>query len=418
MEILKKAKLICVTDANNNKFYNMEAQPDNTFLVTYGRVEGGKFSTVVYPMSKWDSTIKSKLKKGYTDVTHLYATEDTKITYVEITEKSINDIINRLMKFSKKVVETNYSISSNNVTKKMLEEAQSVLDDISNMSNKFNHTSNSASLRSDINTQLLKLFKILPRKMSKVQIYLIPEDIDKLNKNEALSIINKIITSEQDILDSLSATVSINSVNSNTTKEQKINILDKLGIEIKEKDSDLENKVINMLGELKDKYVNCWYVVNKKTQKKYNVHLDKATNKKEEKFWHGSRNENWLSILENGLIIRPSNAVYTGSMLSDGIYFADKALKSFGYCSSPNSYWTRGNSNTSIIALYNVHVGNQYHVKMQSNENYKFSLEYLKKKGDYDSVYAHATNNFLKNNEYVIYSSEQCTIFSLIELKK
>jgi poly [ADP-ribose] polymerase len=37
-------------------------------------------------------------------------------------------------------------------------------------------------------------------------------------------------------------------------------------------------------------------------------------------------------------MIRPSGAVYTGSMFGDGIYFADKAAKSIGYSSLSGSY--------------------------------------------------------------------------------
>jgi len=37
-------------------------------------------------------------------------------------------------------------------------------------------------------------------------------------------------------------------------------------------------------------------------------------------FWHGSRNENWWSIINTGLVLRPTNAVITGKMFGYGIY--------------------------------------------------------------------------------------------------
>ena len=61
--------LIMVTTANNNKYYNLFPE-GNQFRVEYGRVDATK-TTAYYPMSKWDSQIKSKLKKGYQDVTDL-----------------------------------------------------------------------------------------------------------------------------------------------------------------------------------------------------------------------------------------------------------------------------------------------------------------------------------------------------------
>ena len=48
--------------------------------------------------------------------------------------------------------------------------------------------------------------------------------------------------------------------------------------------------------------------------------------------WHGSRNENWFSILENGLQLNP-NAIITGKMFGKGIYFAPSSNKSWNYTS-------------------------------------------------------------------------------------
>jgi poly [ADP-ribose] polymerase len=144
--------------------------------------------------------------------------------------------------------------------------------------------------------------------------------------------------------------------------------------------------------------------------------MSNALDKKEEIFWHGSRNENWIHILEKGLLIRPSSAIQTGSMFADGIYFADKAKKSFGYTSANNSYWARGSSDTAIMALYKVHVGNQYKIKHHTSECYKFSKKYLKDKGNYDSCWAIGGAD-LKNDEFVVYDISQATIFALVEFR-
>ena len=47
--------------------------------------------------------------------------------------------------------------------------------------------------------------------------------------------------------------------------------------------------------------------------------------------WHGSRVVNFLSILSQGLKINPNNAVRTGSMFGNGVYFANSATKSAQY---------------------------------------------------------------------------------------
>ena len=44
--------------------------------------------------------------------------------------------------------------------------------------------------------------------------------------------------------------------------------------------------------------------------------------------WHGTRNENIMSILLKGLMIKPPNANHNGSLFGEAIYFADTFTKS------------------------------------------------------------------------------------------
>ncbi len=64
-----KAYLIFVehNGINSNKYYNMELV-GSTINVEYGRV-GVTKQKETYPASRWDSILKSKIKKGYTDMT-------------------------------------------------------------------------------------------------------------------------------------------------------------------------------------------------------------------------------------------------------------------------------------------------------------------------------------------------------------
>lgn len=68
MEI-RPTYLIMVTSNNNNKYYNLFPDGDK-LRVEYGRVDATK-TTTYYPISKFESQVKSKLKKGYKDVTDL-----------------------------------------------------------------------------------------------------------------------------------------------------------------------------------------------------------------------------------------------------------------------------------------------------------------------------------------------------------
>jgi poly [ADP-ribose] polymerase len=307
------------------------------------------------------------------------------------------------------MVDTNYTISSSNVTTLMIKNAQNIIDELVKLNPTLNKTD--PGILDTLNKTLLNLFKILPRKMNKVQNYLVP-----LNTigNETTAAVNKIIMREQDILDSLSSMVALNSTDSSTN--QKIDILEQMGISMSIKDSKLEDKVNKLLGSLSDKYINSWYVKNIKTQTAYDAHLTSVDDKQEKLFWHGSRNENWINIVQKGLMIRPSGVVITGAMFGNGIYFADRALKSYGYTSGKGSRWASGNSDVAFMALYRVHVGKQLDVYEHTSECYKFDEKYLKRKGGYDSVYAHKGKS-LMNNEFMVYNTNQATIYALVELR-
>ena len=113
MFAIRPTYLIMVTAENNNKYYNCFPEGDN-FRVEYGRVNSTKTITN-YPMSKWESQISSKIKKGYKDVTDLKTalveeikTDGTK--YKDIENESVRKkmgqcgINNLKMKFDQKYV--------------------------------------------------------------------------------------------------------------------------------------------------------------------------------------------------------------------------------------------------------------------------------------------------------------------------
>lgn len=390
----KPVHLVMVTDKNNNKYYNMIPNGD-TFTIEYGRIDATK-TTLTKPMSQWDKIYASKIKKGYVDKSHLIEelVEEVSGDYAPIKNRSIAALIKKLQGFASKTIQSNYTVSDHQVTQAMIDEAQAILDEISKK-----------KTVDAFNEALLELFSVIPRKMRKVQDYLASSASDFAD----------IIKKESDLLDVMAAQVNANTTKTTAVKNNQT-ILESLGLNVNEKDDTLETQVKDMLGEISDKYVNCWYVSNDSTQDRYDKHLAQQTgiHKDEKLFWHGSRNENWMSILQNGLMIRPSSAVYTGSMFGDGIYAADKARKSYGYTSA--GYWTGGNAKTVYMAIFKVNTGKYHNVYKHTSECYSFNKEVLKKKGNYDSVYAHKGAD-LRNNEFIVYDPAQVTIYALVELK-
>ena len=120
--------------------------------------------------------------------------------------------------------------------------------------------------------------------------------------------------------------------------------------------------------------------------------------------------------MDSGLVLRPANAVITGKMFGYGLYFADKAKKSYGYTSGRGSYWARGSSNRAFMTLYDVHLGNSLKIKHHESWCYDLTESKLKARGDYDSLFALGGAD-LRNNEYIVYNQSQCTARFFVELR-
>ena len=124
--------LVCVTGQNNNKYYDMREKPDGTFDATYGRI-GATATTINYPMSKWDSTLNSKLRKGYEDMTELAVITEVKTQekYKPIEDKSIAALIDYLRQQARETVRQNYTVGSEKVSQAMVNKAQTILNNLS-----------------------------------------------------------------------------------------------------------------------------------------------------------------------------------------------------------------------------------------------------------------------------------------------
>ena len=426
---LRYAKLVHVsvdnglTD-NSNKVYIMEELSDGRIKCEYGRV--GKNMSIVFKSSReWDKILREKTsdKKGYTDVTELLAepvvdnSKPLNNKVDTIKDDIVRKLVDELMSFANKSIQRNYKVTQEAVSEQQVSAAQEVINAIS------------ALLilgidKKHVNDMLLKLYTIIPRRMDNVRDHL----IENVTTQNELEIAQQLIGSEQSALDTMAGQVELIQQQKNAAKKaaeaelngieeevEEITILDQMGLSIEvEDDTETLNLIKKLMGSNVNQMKNVYKVVNNKTQVRFDKNFEKASVKKKRFYWHGSRNENWFNILQTGLLIRPSGAVHTGSMFGDGIYFADKAQKSIGYSSLRGSYWAHGGDNKAFLALFDVHLGNQKEIIHHDSSCYKLSDNVLKKDG-YDSVFAKGGAD-LRNNEYIVYKPEQCTVSHLIEI--
>lgn len=411
-------KLVCVTADNNNKYYHMYEQTDNTFKVVYGRIQGSAVEHS-YPIKDWDKIYRTKTKKGYEDITHLYTEEieeqlnetDDVTKIADIQNSLVKQLIEDLQAYANKTIKENYTVSQSEVTQLQVDEAQSVINTIVTLID--NNTS-----CIELNEQFLKLYRIVPRRMANVKDHLVSCDN---SDNYSIENVQKMIDSEQKLLDvmigqveSIKKQKELSKSSEKTQNSKPANILDALGLTIDVAKDEEVNIIKKMMGPNAKQLKKAFRIINNKTEDVFNNHLKKSKNKTTEMFWHGSRNENWFNIIQSGLLIRPAGAITTGSLLGNAVYFANKAQKSIGYTSLSGSYWARGGSNKAYLAIYEVHVGNQKHIKDYdpSWNNLTYATIQM---DNYDSVFAHG-GSYLRNDEITIYNISQSTIRYLIEI--
>ena len=393
-------------NANNNKYYRLIPDGDY-FNVQYGRIGVTGYQTARYSMSQWNKKLKEKLRKGYEDQSRLVAeatiAQQKKKEYLDIDNPSIAQIVARLQSMARQAIKDNYTINSNSVTQKMIDEAQLILNNLIDTE--------------DIelfNKVLVDLFKTIPRKMGKVKDYLAKDDKD----------FNEIIQREQDLLDVMKGQVVQHSIvkdeenEDDTYETPNQTILEVLGLQFEEITQEEKDLIKRNLGDISDKYYQAWKVVNNKTQKKFDEFIQNNKINGNKLLWHGSRSENFWSIINSGLKIRPSNAVYTGSMFGDGCYFSNSADKSKGYSSLNGSYWVRGTSNSGFMSLNLVAYGLPYDVYSFDNKFHNLNYENLQRMCPGANVlHAHGGTGMLKRDEIVIYNESQTTIKYLVEIK-
>jgi len=122
--------------------------------------------------------------------------------------------------------------------------------------------------------------------------------------------------------------------------------------------------------------------------------------------FHGSSMANCLSILKCGLKINPpSTAAIAGKLFGNGLYGAVNSSKSLGYCL--NRWGQGGVGDAAFLFICSFAMGHTY-----STTSYGCACP-----NGYDSIWAKASSNGLKNDELIIYSENRVKINYLLECK-
>lgn len=362
-----------------NKIFRM-LSTENRIDVEFGHI-GNKLYKKSYPLSVWDEIYQEKIKCGYVDQTGLLNNNNVVTLKLSQTE-SINEVLENLRTISRQMISDNYRGNMVNVSEEAINKSKELLKKLEITENVY-----------DFNSILFELFSMIPRKMNNV-IQNTAKDQDDFYK---------IIERENDLLRNLQV-LKTDSVSPD------------IPIICRECTSDEITKIRSMLDTSSlRKFKRAWSVNNPEIDQKFSSYMKKNNIKKTRELFHGSRSENWWSILTTKLLLQPSNVVKSGAMFGRGIYFADKADKSMGYTSIRDSRHAAGKSDKGYLAIYEVATGHEYDVKIwKSSMTDLNESSFIREHKDCNSLHAHAGINLI-NDEYIVYNENACRIKYFLE---
>jgi poly [ADP-ribose] polymerase 2/3/4 len=387
--------LTMVTENNNNKFYHMVPNNNGTWTASWGRIGNtggvGRSSSCTYQNHQWDAKYAEKIAKGYKDISDVYFQTDPEIKEEPKLEPEDNSVSAQLMRFlatmARNFARESYTIGVEHISPAMIEKGNSILQQM-----------NTIAKEGDVpafNKLLRELYCVVPRAM---------RDTRSCFPSCAGALLG-VVNNEQQMLDSIASVASYAKKSSFSSTPSYENLV------ISRTTPEEDKKIKALMGNKAYHFTQAWKVSNVLTEKKFDTYKG---SKETKLLWHGSRNENFLSILQTGLLLNP-NAVLTGKMFGYGIYFAPSFQKSLGYTSLEGSYWARGKSDLGLIALFEVATGKPYDVYSHSGSLSSFREKDIKAR-HCDSLFAHK-GSMLYNDEIVVYNESACTIRYLIEVE-
>lgn len=402
------------TGRGNNQQYVMENLHDGTFRgtesrvgITIGRHRPRSF---INPMEKWDEIFQSKVSRGYM-VTKTKKMEQKVIEkntssingneYAPIADASVNKVVTLLLECTTAVLSQNYRIKIDDISDEMIAFGQSILKELSSGYSKMSVA--------EFNNKLKTLYAAIPRRIDNLSKVLAKRKLD----------FNDIIADEQELFD-----VMVNRVRNAHDLDNcsvRPTVLEAFHLDWRDVTEEEQDKVLSMLKGNASQYVKAWRIRNRRTEERFDRFCQQEQLSEGhgiDHLFHGSRTENFWSIVTNGLLINPDCGVQrTGSMFGNGTYFAPLAQKSLGY--TDGGYWAGGNTDVRFLAIYRVATGKHHDIYQGCDTSHTKNV-FQKKYPGAHCAWAHGRGTggtTLFNDEVVVYDEAQSTIEYLIMMK-
>ena len=391
--------------ANSNKFYIAELQEgfgggNYRIYTEYGRMgknprkEGRYYNGLHEAENAYYDLIQSKKKKGYEEVE---IAETAEQAFVKSKEKvDLSTINDKVLKFIGKIYQstTNFIVSSINTP-------------LGNLS--VRQVQRGLRVLAEIEEELdRKNTGYIYERLSDEFYSIIPVDFgSKVNKSEFIIDNYYKLNEKKDLLGVMSSAINVQKDLEGTLEEQykalniKLKTLSKRTKEYKRIVEKLEStKGHNHHYNVKVKEI--YEIENMTGFDEFNPYKVSTM-----ELFHGSRNQNILGILQDGLRIKPKSAIHTGSMFGQGIYFADCSSKSANYSFG---YGSSDSFDEHFMFLCEVATG-----KIKEYDSAEPSL--YKAPYGYNSVMGKKGHSLI-HNEYIVYNENQVKLKYIIEFSE
>lgn len=391
-QTIKPVFLTCVKpEKNAYKFYKLEPCNSKTVRASYGRMgvqKGQLFGerSFEYPRSMYWIKYFEKISKGYVDRSDLYLSEvfvPEQKTPMKRERSASTDLFDLLYSFAKKAVAA--AKVEVPITKAIIEESNRLLE-------KMRKTDNVE----EFNNYLLELISILQRPVRTGD----GRGVKEIMAQSSMDF-SRIIEREDDLIQAMQGMEHGNSNHSGDFKDHNIFVAEATEAQYKQ-------VMKKLTPTLQKKVRKVYRVIPKKQKLIFDQYIENHEIKTVKQYWHGSRNQNWLSIMIQSLSLNP-DAIITGKMYGNGLYFAPDSMKSWGYTS--NGKWTEGSSQCSIMGLYAVAYGVPYDV-----DSWSPSVNYKQETLDRNCNCCHAhKGSALLADEVIFYSEKAVCLQYIVE---
>lgn len=424
MAVIRSEKFIMVESGNNhNKCWYIEEHDNGLIRTTWGRV-GNALSTTdkqfgMNSSKEYDKLVKSKLKKGYTKLRTIDSASSSSISNIQ--KKNLEDIALKEIVFDK----------SDNQIKTMIQVfCQANIHTITSSTNiTFNSTTGvfqtpcgvvTLEAINDARNILNKIYDLVKDRdfgydfihYTEHYCSIIPQKVHGRLICTKIFRDLKDVQKQNDVLDSLKDSIETieqmkNSENdTNSSEEPKLfnceikKVTDKNVIDKIKKLYQKTHQSIHACRNLKVKTVYEITIDSMKTAyentKTEWEKLGKELN--EQELWHGTKKQNIISIMKNGMIIPPANASHcTGRMFGNLLYFSDQSTKSLNYA---YGWWSGSRDTNCYMFLNKVLMGKSY------TPNGYTGCSNIP--SGYDSIFAKAGVSGVQNNEMMVMPNQVC----------